>query len=135
MSDVTLARLQNSLKRAWSAATSFDPAGWTPKTPSYGQCAVTACIVQDYLGGDIEWGEAMVPGGKKISHFFNRVNRRAVDLTRDQFPAGSTVPIAGRPHPAAKGAPLRDYILANADTRRRYEQLSERVRVILAGWA
>ncbi len=39
------------LERCWSADTSADPDGWSPENPAWGQCAVTALVVQDRFGG------------------------------------------------------------------------------------
>lgn len=128
---IALSRLEASLKTAWSAATSYDARGWTPDNAAYGQCAVTACVVQDYLGGDIVWSEAALPDGQKISHFFNRLSGAEVDLTRTQFPAGTYIP-AGIDYP---GQDARAHILSYPDTRRRYETLKHSVALALKGAA
>lgn len=129
---VTAAALQKSLSAAWCAATSYDAARWTAQNPAYGQCAVTACVVQDYLGGDIVWAEALQPDGQKISHFFNRIGGAELDLTRGQFPAGTAVG-AGGAHPSAADA--RAYILSYPATQARYAELKRRVEQSLKGAA
>lgn len=129
---VTPAALQKSLAAAWCAATSYDAARWTSQNPAYGQCAVTACVVQDYLGGEIVWAEAHQPDGQKISHFFNRIGGKTVDLTRAQFPAGTVVGVGGA-HPS--GADARGYILSYPATQARYAELQRRVAQSLKGAA
>ena len=82
---------------------------------------MTACTVQDELGGDIVWAEANLPDGRAISHYFNLIDGQEVDLTRDQFPQGTMIP-AGQPK--TKGFPTtRDYVLSFDVTRQRYNVL------------
>lgn len=127
---VNILNLTGSLTRAWCAATSYDPAGWTKDNAAYGQCAVTACIVQDYLGGDIVWGEVEMPDGARISHFFNRIDGIKLDLTASQFPPAARLP-AGEAYPGPQEA--RAHILSYPETRARYEALAARVIVGLRG--
>lgn len=105
--------LLRAIEAAWSADTSYWPETWTRENPARGQCAVTALAVQDLLGGEIIQGRM---AGE--DHYWNRVDRRDVDLTASQFPAG-TERIAFR-------AIKRDLLIANDSTRRRYQLLSER---------
>lgn len=113
--------LHRKLQAAWSVATTSDPANWTPQNPSWGQCAVTACAVQDELGGDIVWAEAKLPDGRTISHYFNLIDGQEHDLTRDQFPAGTIIPTG---QPKTKGFPTtRDYVLSFEVTQKRYQTL------------
>ncbi len=118
-----------AITRAWSAETSYDPAGWTPQNPAYGQCAVTACVFQDLMGGDILWCEAALPDGKKVSHFFNAANGQGLDLTASQFPPGTVIP-KGQAYPGTSST--RDHILAYPDTVKRYEKLKKDVVRIMA---
>jgi hypothetical protein len=45
--------LCGALESSWSEATSADSERWTGRNPAWGQCAVTALSVQDYLGGTL----------------------------------------------------------------------------------
>jgi hypothetical protein len=66
------------LAQCWSRHTS---SVWSPATPSRGQCAVTALVLQDYFGGEIlklSVGESW--------HFYNRIDGLRLDTTADQFP-------------------------------------------------
>lgn len=53
---------------------------WHEKNKCYGMCAITALIINDYFGGSI--GKIYVDG---ISHYFNVINNKIVDLTSTQF--------------------------------------------------
>lgn len=123
---VTLPDLKRAFAVAWAADTSADGANWSPTNPSYGQCAVTACIVQDYLGGDIVWAGVPQNGqDQPVSHYFNVVGGREVDLTRAQFADGTVVPSGIEKK--KDFASTRDYVLSFPVTRERYDVLSARV--------
>lgn len=134
----TMAAIQESLAEAWCAETSHEPVVWTPDNPAYKQCAVTAVLVQDLLGGTIDWVRARIedPGqlddfyeeGDGISHYFNRVDGQQLDFTRGQFPLKTT--FERDPETRAKkldGADgFRENILSNDSDRKRYELLEKR---------
>lgn len=109
-----VSELSGILGRAWLRATSYHPAAWTESNPALGQCAVTALVVHDLLGGEILRG--MVNGS---DHFWNVVQSVGeLDLTQSQF---------GTIRSVTPGRPIsRELLLANPDTRRRYELLSAR---------
>lgn len=117
MEDALAARadvLAEALRQAWGRDTSADPDGWSVENPSWGQCAVTALVIQDVLGGELLRCEA--PTG---SHYWNRLpDGREIDLTREQFKHGlDAVNVERRD---------RDYVLSFAATRGRYHALTER---------
>ncbi|WP_433492084.1 YunG family protein [Nocardia grenadensis] len=117
-------RSQRCDRSSWSAETSSAPAERTG-SPAKGQCAVTACVVHDYLGGGILHTVATLPSGETVSHYLNHIDGQTVDLTAQQFPPGTgfTSPI-----PKTRGMPsTREYCLSYDGTRRRYELLSARV--------
>jgi hypothetical protein len=118
--------LRQRLRQAWSAATTSDPQNWRADNPAWGQCAVTACVVQDELGGEIVWAEAGLPDGQKISHYFNLIDGEEVDFTREQFPAGTVVP-AGQPK-TKQYATTREYVLSFPVTVQRYDALKQALR-------
>jgi len=122
-------QLRRILYQTWSARTSSDPEKWTPENPSWGQCAVTACIVQNYFGGSIVWANATLSNGEKISHYFNRIADKEIDLTREQFPEGTYIP---RGVPKRKGFPTtREYVLSFSPTKLRYEALERLVDALV----
>jgi hypothetical protein len=114
-------KLFAALERAWSADTSVDPS-WDPQNPARGQCAVTAVVVQDWLGGDL--ARAVVG---KVSHYWNRLGNEDVDLTQHQF---SPAELAGIDR-AGIEVRSRDYVLSFPATARRYRLLKARVDAIL----
>ncbi|HLC97486.1 MAG TPA: hypothetical protein VJC21_01765 [Candidatus Nanoarchaeia archaeon] len=67
---MNLETITAALQKAWCSETSSDPDHWHPENPAWGQCAVTALMVNDYLGGKIIWAEAALPDGRKVSHYF-----------------------------------------------------------------
>ncbi|RME51992.1 hypothetical protein D6783_06180 [Candidatus Woesearchaeota archaeon] len=121
--------LEVALKNSWSRETSSDPEHWTPDNPAWGQCAVTALVVNDYLGGEIVRADAILPDGRWVPHYFNRIENVERDFTRSQFPEGTTIP---QGVPKLKGfSSTREYVLSNPMTRQRYEVLKQRVRAFL----
>lgn len=114
------------LRRCWSYETAVPDTIWDPNVPAKGQCAVTALIVQDYLGGDLlrTMNPRDTAGRFPISHYFNLVDGREVDLTRSQFWLWEPGEIIIRD---------REYVLSNESTAMRYEKLRERVSRNLGG--
>lgn len=128
MGTVQLETLSCALHVSWSADTS-KASGWTENDRAKGQCAVTACVVQDYFGGDILNTIATLPGGATVSHYFNVVDSGTIDLTNGQFPDGTTFS-----RPASKTGDFlstREYCLSHDDTRQRYIVLRDRVAACL----
>jgi hypothetical protein len=113
--ETTPRALRSVLEQAWSRDTSADPEGWSENNRPWGQCAVTALVLQDLFGGGLL--RAKVDG---ISHYWNRLpSGEELDLTRDQFGPWPMI-IAGEMR-------TRDYVLSFPDTVRRYELLKARV--------
>jgi hypothetical protein len=112
---IEIGDLAGALAMAWSREASADPACWTEANPAWGQCAVSALVVQDYLGGSILRGEVGV-----TSHYWNLLpSGEEIDLTRDQF--GSAVQIENvEPR-------TREHVLSHPDTERRYRRLAASV--------
>ena len=105
--------------------TSADPDAWSTDNPLKDHCAIISCLVQDWCGGDIIRGTAILPDGNKISHYWNAFDGRKIDFTQPQFPEGTTYEIRDLPDGFAT---VRDYILAprNGGTVDRYEKLKQR---------
>ena len=113
---LTVEDLEKALEAVWSRDTSADPAAWSDQNRAWGQCAVTALIVQDYLGGDLRRGEV-----GSVSHYWNVLPAGdELDLTRHQFT--DDVDIANiEPR-------TREYVLSHPETARRYSELACEVR-------
>ncbi|MDO8270588.1 MAG: hypothetical protein Q7U82_01535 [Gammaproteobacteria bacterium] len=79
-----VARVRSALEKSWSARTSlcFN----TDIAPaSYGQCAPTAIVVHEYLGGEILKTRIQKYDGSFIRHFYNRIDGHRHDFTASQF--------------------------------------------------
>lgn len=128
--DVPISTLTNALEQAWSAETSTDAENWSEDDPAYGQCATTACVVQDYLGGDILNAYVDIPEEEEdVSHYFNDIDGTIIDVTARQFPDDASVPI-GQPKPKDFET-TRDYVLSYEETEERYERLKDEVEEAL----
>lgn len=109
------AELYSLIKTGWSAETSSDE-NWSPDCPEAGQCAVTALIVQDILGGVLS--RAIVNG---TSHYWNGLDDGTViDFTRSQFDMPLTI--------EDQTTRQRSYVLGFPETAARYERLREQVQ-------
>ena len=107
------------MRRSWSAATSADPAGWTPANPAWGQCAVSSLVVQDHFGGALL--RCLSPNG---SHYFNALPDGSwLDTTGQQFGEGFV--------PSDIETRDREYVLSFMATRGRYAQLRRSVDLAL----
>ena len=80
----TVALIRRALERSWSEKTSIC---YNPDIAplSYGQCAPTAIVVFETLGGEILRTEVAKKDGSTIRHFYNRIKRCRHDFTADQF--------------------------------------------------
>ena len=120
-----LNNLKIALKKSWSKKTSYIPDTWNPLHPALGQCAITALLVHDYLGGTILWAEAVYPDGQKVSHYFNNINNIEIDLTKEQFPKGTTI---SKGVEKKKGfSNTREFMSSDANTQKRYKLLKSEV--------
>lgn len=113
--------LYSLIEQGWFAGTSSNE-DWSYDLPEAGQCAVTALIVQDILGGELR--RALVNGE---SHYWNRLDDGTViDLTRSQF----TTPLVIEDEVVRD----REYVLSSPRTKHRYETLRWRLRDVLASY-
>jgi len=77
------------IRAAWGRETSDDPDDWTEENPARGQCAVTAMLVRELLGGEIIVSNVLRDGRRVDRHAWNRLpSGLALDLTREQFRNG-----------------------------------------------
>jgi hypothetical protein len=109
-------RLAGALSRSWSRDTSYDPLSWCPQNSAWGQCAVTALVLQDFLGGDLMSGEV-----NGFHHYWNLLpTNNEVDLTLRQFDSVDRIEHRKKAD--------RAYVLSFPGTRRRYRRLLSRVQ-------
>lgn len=104
------------IQQAWCRETSSEYEKWSPENPALGQCAVTALVIQDLLGGVLVRGKI-----NGVSHYWNWLpSGDKVDMTICQF--GDN--IAFDEFPIERS---REYVLSFPDTKRRYELLKKRI--------
>ena len=109
--------LYKILCQAWSKETAFGD--WRYDCPEMNQCAITALVVQDFMGGKIMRCE-MTDGD---SHYWNRLlNYKEVDITEKQFQY-----IEGKPLRDTAEYRTRQYILSFPKTMKRYGLLLQRI--------
>ena len=110
--------LYDALKHVWCAETCAPRMRdqWTPENPTYGQCSITAFLVQDIFGGQV-FG---VPLGDGNYHCFNVVEGHAFDLTSEQF-GGETLDYEN------VAEQFREVHFAKEEKRLRYELLKARL--------
>lgn len=114
---ISEAELKAAVEKSWNEETARGE--WNPENPPLNQCAVTALVVQYYMGGYILRCKTTLGG----SHYWNKMySGLGIDFTLDQFkhivdqPDWDTVTVADR-----------DRLLNNPDTSRRYNILLRRV--------
>lgn len=122
----SLAEIDALVRSCWSRETCdpVDRADWSITEPARGQCAVTALVLQDLLGGELLLAEVRNQDGTRQGvHYWNRLSADLeVDLTRDQFVHGETVAepeVVPRPADVTAGRLYQEYrLLAEQITRR-----------------
>jgi hypothetical protein len=91
---LTLEAVEAAVRRSWSIE-SCDPTDaptWTASNPAQGQCAVTALVVRDLIGGQLLEAEVLFRNGTRQGfHYWNRLAGIDVDLTREQFTSDEVV--------------------------------------------
>ena len=113
-----LEELKKVIEVSWSKETCYPSIQdtWNKSNPSIGQCAITVLIVNDFLGGKIM---RTMHGG--ISHYYNLVNGKVIDLTVSQFEGQI-------PNYEIGEERTREYLLSSSDTLNRYKILLQNVR-------
>ena len=125
---LVLGKLEAVLDKVWSAETSTDGDKWSKDNPAWGQCAVTACLVNDILGGHVVNTIAVsADGSEDWSHYYNVMDDgTGIDLTRKQFAKGTQVP-QGKPK-RKNFKSTKDYVLSYPATLDRYRKLVSAVK-------
>lgn len=92
----TLQETEAAIRAAWGRETSDDPDEWSEENRARGQCAVTALLVRELLGGEILVANVLREGRRVERHAWNRLaSGLMLDLTREQFVKGERF---GTPH-------------------------------------
>ena len=116
---MTLKELEKALLNSYSKELCYEKAkdNWTEENKTLGMCAITALVVNDYFKGDITKIKV-----DKTSYYFNIINNKIMDLTRNQV---------------KKEIEYKDYKIVNRkdiiieDTKNRYQRLKEKVTKVL----
>jgi hypothetical protein len=124
-----LQHLESTLPRLWSKDTSAVPKDWDAGNPALNQCAPTALLVNDLMGGDIVRATYRQVDSSCGQHYFNIIDGEKVDLTAYQF----TIPTTFTPPPDASEDDLREASKAhlvkigkNADVKDGYSNAAMR---------
>lgn len=117
-----LDQLISALRSSWDTDTAAAGCAAAGQNKPHGQCAVTALVVQDYIGGTIL--RCQFDDGS--SHYWNLIpGVGELDLTREQYPADLPIP---------RGVEVSNTRLTDGEravaarTVERYTILSKRVR-------
>lgn len=122
----TLDDLFKILLECWCRETAYPACqkDWSQDDPSYGQCAITAMLVNDLFGGTIHRTRNLRGG----AHYFNRIGERYIDLAAAHF-WNDFIPLEFEPNETID----RKFCGRNADTKRRYDLLVSRIAKHLDG--
>lgn len=116
------------IREAWCRETASPGCAkdWSEDNPAFGQCAVTALLIQEIYGGELL--RTYVEGFG--SHYYNLLpDGTTVDLTSDQFPVHVTVPHG---EPRSRSYTRYSEPAVKACTMPRYELLKSRCRELIA---
>jgi hypothetical protein len=90
--ELGLTGLREALESAWSVDTTYCLEDYGDHDPAWGQCAVTAVVVQARCGGELRRGWAINrPLGLRTRHYWNHIAGVDIDLTWRQFAVGTTL--------------------------------------------
>jgi hypothetical protein len=124
----SLVEVEKAIRSSWCADTCdpVDLPDWSVMNPARGQCASTALIVQELLGGQLLIADVRhADGTRQGVHYWNRLPSGVeLDLTREQFldsEAISRPRVVRRPQDTTQGRLASQYRL-----------LAEKVRAKLA---
>lgn len=91
---------------------------WTSGNPTWGQCSITAFIVQDLFGGEV-YG---IPREGGTFHCYNVIGSARFDLTSEQFGEEAASLVYDDEHPQS-----REVHFSKAEKKARYEVLKKLV--------
>jgi hypothetical protein len=121
MTRYSLDQIKSAIRNSWDADTSASGEEWTTDNPALGQCVPSSLILQDFTEGELERLATERNGVRETHYRVILPDGTVEDISGDQYPLGQTfaaAPVEGD---------LREYVLANENTRRRYAILMGRV--------
>lgn len=112
---MTIKELEKALLNSYSKDLCYEKVRnhWTEENKALGMCAITTLIINDYFKGQI--AKIKVDG---ISHYFNIIDNKIIDLTKTQFKSEIDYKDYKIVH--------RNDILTE-DTKNRYQRLKKKV--------
>lgn len=130
---MTIEAIEKILPKAWTPRKGYraESSLFVSGEAATGQCAVTALVLQDYFGGEIAKVKAFNPADPRtsVSHYFNVIEGKKVDITMGQFKVGVTF---SETYAVPEGfSSMREYALSYPDTVERYEQLKAKINELL----
>lgn len=125
MRDIT--QITKALQESWCPETSVWGNDLPADNPARGQCVVSSLVIQDFFGGDLFRVKA-VGEGIDEKHYYNVLDDGTfIDTTGVQY---QSMPVSLTPAPIdlkEKYASIREKLLDDEDTNRRYERLRKLV--------
>lgn len=117
---MTIKQIENILLSIYSNETCYPLCrdNWNNDNKTLGHCAIVSLLLNDYFGGKIY--KIKVEG---ISHYFNVIDNRVVDLTASQFNTAIDY--------SNKVEKQRDEIVSDSDTLFRYNLLKSKFELSL----
>lgn len=115
----TLGDLYHILRKSWSAQTAYPTCqeDWSETDRTYGQCAVTAMVVNHMFGGTMHKIK-LIDG----THYFNKIKGKYVDLSSEHYNLYGMIPYYEQNEEVD-----RAYCESNPDTMKRYELLMKNI--------
>lgn len=100
MEKISVLRFEEAILQSCCCETSSDPKNWTEENPTWGHCAIVACLVQEILGGELlRFDLTLFPRFAHLrSHYKNRLpSGTLVDFTAGQFKDAAEYFLMGAP--------------------------------------
>jgi hypothetical protein len=121
-----MSKLEQAILKSWKRITSSDPDKWSENNPAWGQSEATALVMNDYLGGEIVWSNALLRDRKDgISYYRNRLNGKESRIAEMQFPESAIIP--NGIHKKEGFNSTREYLLSDQDILINYNILKKNV--------
>ena len=108
--------IRYAIRSSWGMDTAYPMQNYQflIKHPSVGQCAVSAAVLQDYMGGILQKGRV----NSLVSHYWNYIDGVAVDITSEQFLPSVTITDVQYAY--------REVLMEDTNFRVRYQTLKAR---------
>lgn len=116
--------IKHAIRSSWGPDTAYPMEKYPFLTGhlSTGQCAVSAAVLRDYIGGGLQKG--LVNGS--IRHYWNNIGGEVIDLTWEQFSPSAVVTDIQEADPAS--------LMGDADFCRRYQILKTRTTAFIEAY-